>query len=320
MGQEPAELISESYDDIEVASDNGTALQNDAHRDAGERLQAARAAARDRYQLIALAIKMEAGVTRHYTHKSISGLAWSDKGRILAPEGITRRQLYVLAHECGHIVLHNTPAKWSKPGHVKELEAEIYAHRTFQRYGLEVPARSSQWARQYVGQWIMRDKAEGIPIAREAAEFAQGHRSPSDPLPAVDGMPNHDFSKRIERFIAKGTRIAEQQEAVMQPFDGRAQTYPPENPDNLPIACGTCRYRGAFKYSDCNVHLAPMSSAWASGCHYGRSWRAPKRWLFGRILDALIDRIAGRYRTDVPNSRTLPPQQARKVIRIDDRP
>lgn len=317
MGQAQAEPYSDTDDD---ESGNRPALLSDTHRDAGERLQAARAAARDRYQLIALAMKMEAGITRHYTHKSISGLAWTDKGRILAPEGITRRQLYVLAHECGHIVLHNSPATWSKPGHVKELEAEVYAHRTFQRYGLEVPARSSQWARQYVGQWIMRDKAEGIPIAREAAEFAKGIRSPSDPLPAVDGMPNHDFSKRIERFIAKGNRIAEQQEAVMQPIDGRARTYPPENPDNLPIACGTCRYRsGTEVYSNCSVHLRRMDDAWANDCNRGQSWRPEKRSLLGRLAEALLDRLAGRYQADISNSRTLPPQQTRKVIRIDDR-
>jgi len=71
---------------------------------------------------------------RHYTHKSISGLAWIGSGKILAPHGITRRQLYVLAHECGHIVLHSSAATWNKPGHIKEHEAETYAHRAFERY------------------------------------------------------------------------------------------------------------------------------------------------------------------------------------------
>ncbi len=79
------------------------------HREIGMALHAARRAARRRYELVALALKLEAGVKRHYTHRNISGIAWTAKGRILAPKGITRRQLYVLAHECGHLVLHRRP-------------------------------------------------------------------------------------------------------------------------------------------------------------------------------------------------------------------
>src|SRR5262249_61795115 len=85
-------------------------------------LQAGRRVARERFQLIAAALKREAGIRQHYTHKSISGLAWIGARKILAPDGITRRQLYVLAHECGHIVLHSSPSTCGKPGHVKEHE------------------------------------------------------------------------------------------------------------------------------------------------------------------------------------------------------
>ena len=72
-------------------------------------LQGARRTARERYWLTAEALKREAGIRRHYRHKGISGLAWLNDRKILAPEGITRRQLYVIAHECGHIVLHSQP-------------------------------------------------------------------------------------------------------------------------------------------------------------------------------------------------------------------
>ena len=74
-----------------------------------------------------------------------------------------------------------------------------HGHRAFARYGLEVPEKSAAWARNYVGQWIMKDKADGIAICPLAAAFALGQRSPHDPLPAVDGNPKHDFSKRMER-------------------------------------------------------------------------------------------------------------------------
>jgi hypothetical protein len=134
---------SEPYDPPQDDPSLGDVPENEASGLRGPNppadLQVARRAAKERYRLIAKALKREAGVRRHYTHKSISGLAWIGSGKILAPHGITRRQLYVLAHECGHIVLHSSAATWNKPGHVKEHEAETYAHRAFERYGLEVP-------------------------------------------------------------------------------------------------------------------------------------------------------------------------------------
>lgn len=205
-------------------SDSDSATGEEAPRQAPERpsdLQAAREAARQRYAAIAAALKAEAGVTRHYEHKVLGGLAWSAEGKILAPEGVTRRQLYVLAHECGHVVLHGTPDTWTKPGHVKEHEAEVYAHRSFKRYGIEVPAKSAHWARAYVGQWIMKDKLAGLPICPMATEFALGRRSPHDPLPSVDGQPPQDFSKHLDRFVAKGMKLVEKVEqqspSVLEP-------------------------------------------------------------------------------------------------------
>ena len=193
----------------------------------GAELQAARAAARERYAAIAEALKLEAGVTRHYEHKEISGLAFTSEGKILAPAGVTRRQLYVLAHECGHMVLHSAPHTRTKPSHVKEHEAETYAHRAFARYGIEVPDASARWARAYVGQWIMKDRAAGVPICRLAEAFAAGERCPLEPLASVDGSPQRDFSRQIERFIARGTRTVarlEQAEPPQQRAEQSAQS------------------------------------------------------------------------------------------------
>jgi hypothetical protein len=130
----------------------------------GAHLQPKRQKARDRYLAIAGRLKAATGITAHMEHKRVSGLAWLGTGRILAPPGITRRQLYVLAHECGHIVLHSKGARWKKPNHVIEHEAEVFAHRALRRYGLEVPAKSTMWARGYVAQCIRADRAKGIPI------------------------------------------------------------------------------------------------------------------------------------------------------------
>jgi hypothetical protein len=65
--------------------------------------------ARDRYIEIAAALKAEAGVTQHTEHNKTNGLAWIGHRSHPRPAGTTRRQLYILAHECGHIGLHSTP-------------------------------------------------------------------------------------------------------------------------------------------------------------------------------------------------------------------
>lgn len=291
--------------------DEADSTEISASQAKGHELRAAKAAARERYTLISELLKAEAGITRHYQHKQLSGLALISQGRrILAPSGVTRRQLYVLAHECGHIVLHSSPTGMAKPGHVKEFEAEVYAHRAFQRYDLEVPPSSSSWAREYVGQWIKMDQSEGKPICNEAVAFAAGRRSPHDPLPSIDAQPPRDFSNSIERFIEKGTRVAEQQEALLSASDPERQvaTLRPvqtvyvtadeprrieRNPDDLPIACGTCQYKGM---EQCRVHLETLSIAWQYSCKHGHSWRPRRKFILTRIADALVKRIAGRAR------------------------
>jgi hypothetical protein len=64
-------------------------------RTAGAESQARGQKARDRYVEVAAALK--------------------------APAGTTRRQLYILAHECGHIVLHSTTRTWRKPRHGRSV-------------------------------------------------------------------------------------------------------------------------------------------------------------------------------------------------------
>lgn len=283
-----------------------------AGRLTADELQAAKTAARGRYARIAELLKAEAGVVRHYEFNKIAGLAWTNEGQILAPAGVTRRQLYVLAHECGHIVLHGTRESWTKPSHVKEHEAETYALRAFARYGLEVPEKSARWARGYVGQWIMKDSADGIPICPMAKAFALGERAPHDPLPAVDGKPVRDFSKQITRLVAEGNRIVQQQTPLV------TQKQPNiVDAGELPNACGTCWfYKGnksltdwtwghckAFQRSTQDVRNA------ADACQSGKTWRphpdlitqysyqhhaTGSRGFWARLGDAIIDRIAGR--------------------------
>jgi hypothetical protein len=133
-------------------------------------------------------MKREAGVTEHTVHENkedLSGLAYIGTGRILSPEGRKIVQLYTLAHECGHIFLHNTGDGYWLPGHVKELEAESYAHQAFREHGMTLPRRLSDGGRWYVGSWVEKDRAAGIPIDPRAVAYAAGRRSPYEPLRKV---------------------------------------------------------------------------------------------------------------------------------------
>jgi hypothetical protein len=134
-------------------------------------LRAVRDAATARFLDIAAAIKAEAGVVEHVVRRSLSGRAWVKSRKIAAPEGKTRRQLYVLAHECGHVALGHTR---SKAVHVKELEAERWAHAALRRHGVKVPRKETVRAREYVGDKIERAKRSGAKVIdREAAAFAK---------------------------------------------------------------------------------------------------------------------------------------------------
>lgn len=136
---------------------------------------------------IAEAMKAEAGVKAHdLIGERDGGIAWSDRASILAPAGENRLQLATLAHECGHIFLHGvgTPGCFL-PGHVKEMEAESYAHQAFVVHGMRMPKRITAWGRAYVGQWVDNDRAVGIPIDPRAEAYAKGLRSPYEPLRVV---------------------------------------------------------------------------------------------------------------------------------------
>ena len=120
-------------------------------------------------------MKREAGVTEHTVQKEdFGGLAYIGTGKILSPEGRKIVQLYTLAHECGHIFLHNAGDGYWLPSHVKELEAESYAHQAFREHGMTLPRRLSDWGRRYVGEWVEKDRAAGITIDPRAVAYASG--------------------------------------------------------------------------------------------------------------------------------------------------
>jgi len=141
----------------------------------GAEIRAKIAANRAKRLRIAEAMKREAGVTEHrVNNEDFSGVAYIGTGRIYSPEGRKIVQLYTLAHECGHIFLHNSGAGYAFPGHLKEFEAESYAHQAFIEHGMTVPRWLSESARSYVGSWIDKDRAANIPINPRVMTYAAG--------------------------------------------------------------------------------------------------------------------------------------------------
>jgi len=142
------------------------------HKLSAAELQAARRAATTRFLAIAEAIKAEAGVVGHKVKNGLSGYAWGTRGYINAPEGRTRKQLYILAHECGHVALGHGDKR--RPRHVEEMEAEEWAHKALRRHGVAVPRQMSQRAKRYVARKIDQAKRHGAKrIDAKAARYAK---------------------------------------------------------------------------------------------------------------------------------------------------
>jgi len=132
----------------------------------GIELQQARSAATARFLAIAAALKQEAGVVGHKITSGLNGYAWPT-GYINAPEGRTRKQLYILAHECGHIALDHFDKK--KPRNVEEMEAEKWAHDALRRHGVPVPRAMTTRAKKYVARKINQAKRRGAKHIDSAA-------------------------------------------------------------------------------------------------------------------------------------------------------
>lgn len=137
----------------------------------GAELQAARREATDRFLAVAEALKRESGVMEHKIRKNLSGVAFRG-GKIEAPEGRTRKQLYILAHECAHVALRHVGSR--QPKHSKELEAEQWAHAALRRHGIPVPRAMTDRARRYVALKVERARRRGArSIDPAAVAFAK---------------------------------------------------------------------------------------------------------------------------------------------------
>lgn len=178
---------------------------NDRPLAKGDSIRARIAANAQRRFEIAQAMKAEAGVVGHaLTGQLDGGLAWADRRHILAPAGENMVQLATLAHECGHIFLHSNGSVGARlPGHVKEMEAESYAHQAFAAHGMRMPSRITAWGRRYVGQWVENDRASGVRIDPRAEAFANGLRSPYEPLRRTPWQWHHKDQSRLKSAVVR---------------------------------------------------------------------------------------------------------------------
>jgi len=101
---------------------------------------------------IAEAIKAEGGITEHIISDK-RGHARKD-GVIRAPEGRTVKQLQIIAHEVGHVVMKHNGS--SAPRHVQEYEAEKYAFDALKRHGVKVPRKILKHSKQCIASMILR--------------------------------------------------------------------------------------------------------------------------------------------------------------------
>ena len=133
--------------------------------------RAAKAALAERLTAIGASYVPE-GWTVAY-RKSLSGRCYHSRNHIDAPRPVTRKSLYIFLHECAHAILHHAAPGKNKPSHVKEHEAETWAHATMREHGVAVPRVMTTEAKAYVRRKIRRAIRNGAKtIDPAAAKFA----------------------------------------------------------------------------------------------------------------------------------------------------
>jgi hypothetical protein len=127
----------------------------------------------------AFAIDYESIAKRQLPHgyqvesrKRLSGMHYGDRKLIKAPRPVTAKSLYIFLHECAHAYLHTGSGKGA-PRHVKEMEAEQWAHAKMEQHGIAVPPEMTERARRYIARKIVQAERRGARnIDPRAVEYA----------------------------------------------------------------------------------------------------------------------------------------------------
>ena len=102
--------------------------------------------------------------------KGLYGKAWCKEKRLRIPPSTTRKRMYIIAHELGHLALHgHLKHKRSRRQFIKEFEAEKYAHALMRRFKIRIPRAMTKRAKNYVQYRINLSIRRGLkaPIPNE---------------------------------------------------------------------------------------------------------------------------------------------------------
>jgi hypothetical protein len=102
-------------------------------------------------ETMAADIKVCNGCDRYHSHSR--GFAVPDERTIhYSAKGATRKTLYGFLHEIGHIIKgHGKTCKLRR--FQREAEAEDYARKSLQDYGISVPRKAVVLGNAYVKRW-----------------------------------------------------------------------------------------------------------------------------------------------------------------------
>lgn len=132
----------------------------------------------------------------------LHGRAWPLRRRIVAPwPTTTRKRLYILAHEIGHVALKHDA---KLPSYVKEFEAEWFAINLMRRCGVAVPSDMLKRAKSYVGRKIMQAHTRGLQSLD----------------PDIDRWANGNGAKGYAKKAAYHARALERVAAAVSLFGG----------------------------------------------------------------------------------------------------
>ena len=143
----------------------------------------ARAEAAERYAQIGRGWFARFRVSLRKERASLTGCAWVRDRAVEAPwPSTTRKRLYILAHEIGHVALRHTRRL---PRYVEEYEAEQFAHALMRETGVAVPRSMTLRAKRYVSRKIAQAHIRGLnKLDKKIAEWAGGKG-------AADGYTEH---------------------------------------------------------------------------------------------------------------------------------
>ena len=102
--------------------------------------------------------------------RDLTGVAWVYWRAVAAPwPPTTRKRLYFLAHEIGHILLDH---RGQRPPYVQEFEAEIFAHKLLEREDIPVPESMTKRAKAYVFTYIKKRILRGLWVDPDITNWA----------------------------------------------------------------------------------------------------------------------------------------------------